>query len=181
MSRSFTIEAPSRLSALVTDVHVAMAVPIIGPNPQYHAFRGIWDTGATGTVITEQVVARCGLTPLTMKNVQGVGGVRLSEVYLVNVGLPNGVAFLHVEVTKGDLGKNGPDVLIGMDIIGAGDFAVTNKGGKTMFSYRHPSIDHIDFKKIPDTPPASSTKHSRNSPCHCGSGKKYKQCCGKNL
>jgi len=179
MSHSFTIEAPGRLSALATDVHISMAVPVIGPHPQYHAFRAIWDTGATGTVITDQVVTRCGLTQITMKNVQGVGGSKLSEVYVVNVGLPNGVAFHNVNVTKGDLGNGGPDVLIGMDIIGAGDFAVTNKGGKTMFSYRYPSIDHIDFKKIPDTPQAISNKIGRNSPCECGSGKKYKHCCLK--
>jgi uncharacterized protein YecA (UPF0149 family) len=77
------------------------------------------------------------------------------------------------------LGVNGPDVLIGMDIICSGDFAVTNKGGKTVFSYRYPSISPIDFKKIPETPPATSNKVGRNSPCPCGSGKKYKQCCGK--
>ena len=29
--------------------------------------------------------------------------------------------------------------------------------------------------------PKKSEKVSRNSPCPCGSGKKYKQCCGKQL
>ena len=28
------------------------------------------------------------------------------------------------------------------------------------------------------TPPAKSTKVGRNEPCTCGSGKKYKKCCG---
>jgi len=27
--------------------------------------------------------------------------------------------------------------------------------------------------------PAVSTKVGRNEPCPCGSGKKYKKCCGK--
>ena len=34
-----------------------------------------------------------------------------------------------------------------MDIIASGDFSVTNLDGKTIFSYRHPSIKHIDYVK----------------------------------
>lgn len=60
----------------------------------------------------------------------------LSETYLVNVYLPNKVAMPEVRVTKGDL--RGADILIGMSIIGEGDFAVTNKGGITKFSFRIP-------------------------------------------
>ena len=32
----------------------------------------------------------------------------------------------------------------------------------------------------PVDPIHSSDKPGRNDPCPCGSGKKYKQCCGKN-
>jgi hypothetical protein len=32
-----------------------------------------------------------------------------------------------------------------MNIISRGDFAVTNKGGITKFSFRIPSLVHIDF------------------------------------
>lgn len=32
--------------------------------------------------------------------------------------------------------------------------------------------------KIPISTPAKSEKNGRNSPCPCGSGKKYKKCCG---
>ena len=69
--------------------------------------------------------------------------VRQSETYLVNIRLPNSVAFMGVRVTKGNLGD--ADVLIGMDIISQGDFAVTNVGGLTKFSFRVPSATHIDF------------------------------------
>jgi len=31
---------------------------------------------------------------------------------------------------------------------------------------------------LPSMEPASSTKVGRNAPCPCGSGKKYKRCCG---
>ncbi len=50
---------------------------------------------------------------------------------------------------------------------------------------------HIEGESMPKTPNSSSTekrqpivndspKVGRNDPCPCGSGKKYKQCCGKN-
>ena len=39
------------------------------------------------------------------------------------------------------------DVLIGMDIINLGDFAVSNHNGKTTFSFRMPSVDEIIFTK----------------------------------
>ncbi len=32
----------------------------------------------------------------------------------------------------------------------------------------------------PVEPIQSDQKPGRNDPCNCGSGKKYKQCCGKN-
>lgn len=38
-------------------------------------------------------------------------------------------------------------MLVGMDIIGHGDFAVTNHNGKTIFTYRCPSTNQIDFVK----------------------------------
>lgn len=70
-----------------------------------------------------------------------------------------------------------------MDIIGQGDFAVTNYQGKTVFSFRMPAAECIDFVKQKD-PAATSVKEplpkvGRNSPCPCGSGLKYKKCCGK--
>ncbi len=39
------------------------------------------------------------------------------------------------------------DVLIGMDVIANGDFAVTNHQGKTLMSFRMPSVECIDFVK----------------------------------
>ena len=40
---------------------------------------------------------------------------------------------------------DGFDVLIGMDIITKGDFAITNPDGTTKFSFRIPSQADIDF------------------------------------
>ena len=77
----------------------------------------------------------------------------------------------------------GADVLIGMDIMKIGDFAVTNHNGRTVFSFKVPSMESIDFvnKNQPSNPPAkrAAPKIGRNAKCPCGSGKKYKKCHGK--
>ena len=69
----------------------------------------------------------------------------LADVFLVNIVLPNKVGFPELTVTAGKL--YGADVLIGMDIIGKGDFAVTHPNGNTKFSFRMPSQADIDFVK----------------------------------
>lgn len=76
-----------------------------------------------------------------------------------------------------------------MDIITRGDFAITNVNGKTTFSFRFPSIGTIDFVDEGQKMEKAQTKGTaaikkekkvgRNDPCPCGSGKKYKNCHGK--
>jgi len=43
--------------------------------------------------------------------------------------------------------KDEYDVVIGMDVIGKGDLAVTNLNDKTTFTFRIPSEEEIDFSK----------------------------------
>lgn len=166
----FTFEAPGRLSVLSTEALVRSS--LAGEDKKTFRALAIWDTGATGSVITQEIVTACGLKPIGMVNTHTVNGVRASEVFLVEVKLPNGVVIHQVRVTVGDMGEGGPQMLIGMDIIGLGDFAITNLGGKTVFTFRVPSMERIDFLK--------SAKQSigRNDPCPCGSGNKYKKCHG---
>ena len=114
-----------------------------GTPPPIVEFDAIWDTGATNSVITQEVVDDCGLAPIGVVQVHGVHGVDNADVFLVNIYLPNRVAFGAVRVTKGRL--TGAQILIGMDLINQGDFAVTNFQGLTKFSFRVPSMRHIDF------------------------------------
>ncbi len=78
-----------------------------------------------------------------MVRVQTAGSAYDAETYLVSILLPNEVWFPQVRVSKAPL--IGDDVLIGMDIIGSGDFAVTNRDGRTVFTFRVPSVERIDF------------------------------------
>ena len=180
VSHSFTIEHNGRASVIQTKVHITEAFdPNNHPHPSFKEYIAIWDTGATNTVITKKVAVDCGLLPISMCRVETAGGAIDSSVFLVNLRLPQGVGVQHLRVTEAIL-NGAADVLIGMDIIGMGDFAITNKDGKTVCSYRIPSIECIDFvKQAALLSPAISSKISRNSLCTCGSGIKYKKCCGK--
>jgi predicted aspartyl protease len=105
----------------------------------------LWDTGATNTVITKSVADGLGIKPIGKATVHHANGESETDVYLVNIGLPNTVVIPGVRVTEGKL--TGADVLIGMDIISLGDFAITHKNehGGTTLSFCIPSVEEIDF------------------------------------
>jgi len=156
--------------------------PLSPENLGAKKFVAIWDTGATGTVINQKVINECGLKPIGIAEVSTANEKRLSSVYLVSIFLPNRVSFPQLRVTEGTISE--ADVLIGMDIMTRGDFAVTNSDGRTTFSYRWPSAERIDFveesrKARGPLLPRALRKVGRNDPCPCGSGKKYKNCCGR--
>ena len=146
------------------------------------SFQAVWDTGATATIITEKVVSGCGLKESGETELHGVLGSETTPTYLVDVFLPNKVRVVEVTVPKAPL-TGDSDILVGMDIIGMGDFAVSSYQGNTCFSFRVPSLERIDFLPPKAQPRVSPEirrriKVGRNAPCSCGSGKKYKKCCG---
>lgn len=180
ITHSFTVQYDGRSNVLKTPVKVST-----GFDPRQTAefptpkdFIAIWDTGATGSVITKKVIVGCNLKPIGMAQIHTVAGIKKSEIFLINMTLPNKVSVAQARVTEGII-YGDADVLIGMDIIGAGDFAVTNKNRKTTFSFRMPSVESIDFVKQKQPGTKKLPKVGRNDPCPCGSGKKYKYCCGK--
>lgn len=147
---AFTSRYSGMVNVLKTQAHVS---PPVNPNnlpnlkdPQdcgAKEFTAIWDTGATNSVITQAVVDQCGLMPIGIAQVHTAGGDTLTEVYLITLFLPNKVFITQLRVSRGQV--TGADILIGMDIIGRGDFVVTNFNGKTTLSFRMPSISEMDF------------------------------------
>jgi hypothetical protein len=144
-SSSFSTRSTRLRNELRNECGISVAFDPASPPaaPDIRKFSAIWDTGATNSVIMQRVVDALGLVPIGMADVGGMHGVGRCEVYLVNIYLPNGVSFAGVQVTKGGIASC--DMLVGMDIIATGDFAVTNFDGKTIFCFRHPSLAAIDF------------------------------------
>ena len=88
----------------------------------------VWDTGATNTLISSQVVDALELVPLEESLVEGVGGIVKSLVYEISLYLANDIVFKNVKALCSDIGDY--DLVVGMDIIAQGDFVVSNNQGK---------------------------------------------------
>lgn len=107
-----------------------------------------WDTGATMTCISQAVIDRLSLIPIGQSMVNTPSGQRVLDQYIVDVLLRNNVLVKDVVVLGSEIGNQGIDVLIGMDIINLGDFVISNYDGKTHFSFQIPSQRHLDFVVI---------------------------------
>jgi hypothetical protein len=180
---SFTAKYPGLMNKIITDAGVSLPFKVEEVNNNsvnIHNTQALWDTGASGSVVTQSTAKALNLIPIGSAMVSHAGGQSLHNRYLVNIVLPNKVMICGIPVTECPDTAGNFGVIIGMDVIAGGDFAVTNFQGKTVVSFRIPSIQEIDFveeaKKINIKP---------NAPCPCGKktwnkkSVKYKNCCGK--
>lgn len=181
--RAFTKDEGSLLRVLTTSCQISEAISVKElnegkPHPPMLEFTAIWDTGASSTAISQRVVDALGLIPTGRGISKTAGGPIPVATYSVNVMLPTNVGFSSLPVS---CNKMEPDILIGMDIISQGDLAVTNKQGKTVFTFQIPASHKIDFK-------AELEKYEKmhevwikhgNKKCPCGSGLNWDNCHGK--
>ena len=178
--KALSISYPGKANVLVSPIQIAD----ISTGTMIGSY-GLWDTGATGSMITASAVKKLGLAPRGTRRVKGVHGEREKPTYAVRLILNNTDVKFELFVAECDeLSPDGKvDILIGMDIISQGDFAVSNLGGKTVMTFRIPSVQRIDFVELQKQkkPFVTSIKPGRNEPCSCGSGKKYKHCCEKTI
>lgn len=151
--RAFTTHSKFRARELVSEVKIRSAISAtIAPIE----FKSVWDTGATSTVITKHVVTQCLLKPIGMAQIHSVDASKLAYTYFIDITLPNNLEFRNIKVIETEQLGNDEDVLIGMDIISEGDFAVSTYQGRTSFTFRTPSIERIDFLSPEDRPKSSS-------------------------
>ena len=187
--QAFTVIFPGRVREIITNAGVSIPFEdkLIDRNDnRIINTKALWDTGATGSVITKEIATRLNLIPISVVKVSGFGGIKDCNVYLVHLYLAENIAMRNVRVMEiEDIGE-GCGIIFGMNFIGSGNFAIIYANGVTTFSVQWPSVEVIDFEK--DLIPLDAqnqknkpikTKVSRNQPCPCGSGKKYKRCHGK--
>jgi predicted aspartyl protease len=152
---SFISRYPGKSRVLINDVVVSERAgeDIEKVTAEGQHFKALWDTGATHTAIDQRVVDKLNLKPEGFTRVvKHVGGVtQKADVFYVNILLPNNVNVVDLPVTMGVI--HDADLLIGMDIIGAGDFATTTFQGKMSFTYCVPSRGEISF--VDDSPHGS--------------------------
>jgi predicted aspartyl protease len=139
-------------------------------------YMAIWDTGATSSAITKHVVDELQLPVVSRGTTTTAAGDISTTGHIIHLWMPHKVVITHCVANCVNLGVLNVDILIGMDVITRGDFSISNYEGKTIMSFREPSMRHVDYTKtdsLAEAPPR------RNAPCPCGSGKKYKHCHGR--
>ena len=143
---AFTLKSNGILNMLKTDTLVLSDIRKKDTSYTPKLWRGLWDTGASKSSITQRIVDDLNLIPVGNTNISTANGVVAVNTYFVDFGLPNGVTVKNVLVSCAYLGDD-IDILIGMDIIRHGDFSITNVNNKTTFSFRTPSVEEIDYVK----------------------------------
>ncbi|MFN8394274.1 MAG: hypothetical protein U0176_06305 [Bacteroidia bacterium] len=105
----------------------------------------LWDTGATCCCITKNVAQALGLNP----GAEGIcaHGCRicLGEHLRSLFSVAKHIVAINLEVTEISAVSEDMDAIIGMNIIGLGDFAVSNFDGRTQMTFRVPSMVHADY------------------------------------
>lgn len=177
-SHAFTIRFNGLARDLITDVKVCEAYdPAVPPDPlpNPEPAKGLWDTGATHTSISVGLAAKLGLISTGKIKVDHADGESICETYVINLTLTNGILIPGLTVNASKLPMK-CDMLIGMDVISEGDFALSQESGKTLFSFRIPSSHTVDFVKEINSTVLRSVKPNQ-IPCICGKQKKFKMCC----
>ena len=105
----------------------------------------LWDTGATISCISKNAVKVLGITDLQDAMMVSASETVKTKSCHVSILFPGTVYFKNVKVLVLPEDPIDHDVIIGMDIIKNGDFAITNYGTKSVLTFRAPSKETIDF------------------------------------
>ncbi len=142
---AFTVKYNALSNVINSQVGVCAPFSQNDPAPEINKHVAIWDTGASCTVITQKVVDGLNLKPIDIVMASSASATEPTEVYLINLLLPNNIMIPGLRVLKMNVANS--DVLVGMDIINLGDLSVTNHEGKTCMSFRLPSMHEVDYVK----------------------------------
>jgi predicted aspartyl protease len=135
---------------LYSEIDIAMPYALTGEKKEWKTFMAVWDTGATNSVISNNVISQLSLVQTGKTEVCTAAGTVDKNTFIVDIKLPNKIFFKDLMVTDGELG-NKFDVLVGMDIISSGDFSISNTFNKTIFTFCYPPLPkphNIDLLKI---------------------------------
>ena len=104
--------------------------------------KALWDTGATLTVIKPKLRDTLKLRMVrsdSSATLMGLGGVFNADYTVMTLRLRNNFEINWCPVYVVDYTVD-VDIIIGMDIIGMGDFVFSNTDKKTLFSFIMPSL-----------------------------------------
>lgn len=180
--KAFSLRSDGLLSSLKTDIQVSVPIldqePVINTDPRLVKTVALWDTGATVSCISSDLARSMGLVLTGRTFTSHAKGKSETNIYMIDIYLPNKIRIPLIDVIEVESVDGNFGIIIGMNIITLGDFAITNVAKATTFSFRIPSVSTIDYVHIGEEMKQKVVRSiGRNDPCICGSGKKYKNCC----
>lgn len=148
--------------------------------------RALWDTGATKTCISINLANELGLSPIDRTKVVGANNEPFfAPVFCVQLRM--GSFLIPIQNVIGlPMDGTDRDLIIGMDIISKGDLSITNYSGRTVITFRTPSletinyVDELNLQNKCDKMHILNLKNNRQDKCACGSGRDYKNCHGSS-
>lgn len=148
--------------------------------------KALWDTGAMVTCISETLAAKLALPVVGSMDITAANNVTVkTPVHCVQIRMGSFVVPC-VDVAVLDMAGRGHDVIIGMDFMANGDTHISHHDGKTVLTFRQPSLEKCDFVEELELYNMCLKRHEINvlrklpDKCACGSGKDYKNCHGKS-
>ncbi|MBL4652506.1 MAG: hypothetical protein JKY53_06525 [Flavobacteriales bacterium] len=148
MSDSFTVKSTNRLSYITTSVGISYPFEVnrINQPPKPYTTAALWDTGSSHCFITKSLATSLELHPIDKALVEHAMGRTFENVYFAVLQITEKY-YIEIELTECQSINNNFEIIVGMDVINQGDFAITNQAGKTTFSFRLPSETTIDFQE----------------------------------
>jgi hypothetical protein len=128
---------PQKPYAVISDVIAREATNYTETNPASKCFktRAFWDTGAQICAISKRLAQAMGLVQAGTVDAGGFGGdSKETPFYRIDLTLPDSQPFYSLAVVE-YAGKPAHDIIIGMNIITAGDFALTREASGTRFTF----------------------------------------------
>jgi predicted aspartyl protease len=110
----------------------------------------LWDTGAMMSAITPEIMSKLKAPPVDRKTIAAIHTTAEVDIVVITLELPNRVIKKTIRVAVCNI-TSSAEMIIGMDIISLGDFALSNGDNQTLFSFAAPPFHNkIDFSKRQD-------------------------------
>lgn len=130
--RTAIYEFPKIVDRIITNINIESNVI-----NEYIKCKALWDTGATTSGLSQDLINRIGLSPIKRGiTSNGVSGKFSTDVYRISISINDFWSCGGIQAIRYDL--DDCDLIIGMDVISQGDFAVKNVNGKTVMTFRYP-------------------------------------------
>ncbi|GHU53858.1 hypothetical protein FACS189496_5370 [Bacilli bacterium] len=150
---AITYKADCLLSRVITRLSIQHAEEFCAPRDlplKPVEVRAMWDTGSTGCCVSEKLAKALNLISIASLDLTSAHGSKPANVYLLDIFFPDNTRAKNV-VAAEIIPSGEFEIIIGMNIIALGDFALSNDQGKTVLSFRLPSAHSpIDFSEQED-------------------------------